>query len=40
MNYHISINKMTVNDTDPVSYYLFMDDKSLYMNDLIGKKLQ
>ena len=40
MNYHISINKMTVKDTDPVSYYLFMDDKSLYMNDLIGKKLQ
>ena len=27
MKYHISINKMTVRDTDPVSYYLLTDNK-------------
>ena len=40
MKYHISINKMTVRDTDPVSYYFLTDNNSLYMNDLIGKKIQ
>ena len=34
------IDKMKVKYNDPVDYYIQLDDRELYVNDLIGKKFQ
>ena len=39
MKYDISINKMLSKDTDPISYYLTMGSDELYINELIGEKV-
>ena len=36
---HKLLIEMSVKYSDPVDYYIQLDDRELYVNDLIGKKL-